>query len=265
MLSTPQRPIGEQLRQWREHRRLSQLDLALLAEVSTRHVSFVETGRAAPSRDMVLRLAEQLEVPLRERNALLLSAGFAPAYGESNLDAPHMSAVRDATRQVLSGHEPYPAVVVDRHWNLVDANRSVGVFVQDIPPDLLEPPINVMRVSLHPRGMAPRIVNLAEWRGHLLHRLRRQVELTADAALEQLYAELRSYLGGEASFTTQPGRGVVVAPLRLRHQDAELAFFSIVASFGTPIDITVDELAIEAFYPADARTAEVLRAAAAAT
>jgi transcriptional regulator with XRE-family HTH domain len=191
-----QRTVGDLLRHWREHRRLSQLDLALQAEVSTRHLSFLETGRAAPSRDMLLRLAEQLEIPLRERNALLLSAGYAPLYSESAVDAPAMAGVREAIRQVLTGHEPYPALVVDRHWNLVDANRSVGLFMQQIPPELLEPPINVLRASLHPLGMAPRIANLADWRSHLLLRVQRQIELTADAELAQLYDELRGYPGG---------------------------------------------------------------------
>jgi transcriptional regulator with XRE-family HTH domain len=256
-----QRPFGERLRQWREHRRLSQLDLALLAEVSTRHLSFVETGRASPSRDMVLRLAEHLEVPLRERNDLLLSAGYAPAYAETPVDAPHMAAVRDALRQVLNGHEPYPAVVVDRRWNLVEANRSVQFFMDQVPPELLKPPINVLRASLHPDGMAGRIVNLAEWRRHLLDRLRRQIELTSDAELAELYAELRAYPGDvpERPEPPLPERSAVVAPLRLRHADGELAFFSIVASFGTPIDITVAELAIESFFPADEHTASVLR------
>ncbi|HEY3058460.1 MAG TPA: helix-turn-helix transcriptional regulator [Chloroflexota bacterium] len=253
-----QRSIGERLRQWREHRRLSQLDLALLAEISTRHLSFVETGRASPSRDMVLRLADQLEVPLRDRNELLLSAGFAPTYAETPVDSPHMAAVRDAIRQVLTGHEPYPAVVVDRHWNLVEANRSVGFFMDQLPPELLEPPINVLRASLHPRGMASRIVNLSEWRRHLLHRLRRQIELTADDQLAKLYTELRSYADDDADASESPHSAVVV-PLRIRSGDCELAFFSIVASFGTPIDITVAELAIESFFPADEYTASALR------
>ena len=253
-----QQTVGERLRRWREHRRLSQLDLALLAEISTRHLSFVETGRSSPSRDMVLRLAEQLEVPLREQNDLLLSAGFAPAYAETPVDAPHMAQVRAALRQVLNGHEPYPALVVDRQWNLVDANRSVGFFMDQVPPELLEPPINVLRASLHPLGIASRIVNLAEWRGHILDRLRRQIDLTADPALMALFEELRGYPGGE----TQSAHGepsAVVAPLRIRHGDGELAFFSIVASFGTPIDITVAELAIESFYPADETTTTALR------
>jgi transcriptional regulator with XRE-family HTH domain len=188
-----QRPVGELLRQWREHRRRSQLDLALDAEISTRHLSFVETGRSAPSREMVLRLAEQLDVPLRERNSLLLAAGYAPVYSESGLDSEPMAAVRAAIRQLLTAHEPYPAVVVDRNWTLVDANASVALFTASVRPDLLAPPANTLRVSLHPEGMAPQIVNLGEWRAHLLSRLRRQIALTADAGLSALYDELRGY------------------------------------------------------------------------
>lgn len=255
-----QRSFGEHLRQWREHRRLSQLELALQAEVSTRHLSFVETGRASPSREMVLHLAEQLEVPLRERNDLLLSAGYAPAYAETPVDAPPMTAVREALRKVLTGHEPYPAIVVDRHWNLVDANQAVNMFMQQVPPDLLEPPINVLRASLHPRGIAARILNLAEWRGHVLHRLRRQLELTSDAELAKLYEELRAY-PGDAPAPMLPEHSAVVVPLRLRHDAGELAFFSLVAACGTPTDITVDELVIESFFPADEFTASILRGA----
>ncbi len=252
--------FGQRLRQWRERRRLSQLDLAVQAEVSTRHLSFVETGRSAPSRDMVLRLAEHLDIPFRERNDLLLSAGYAPAYAETPVDAPPMSAIRDALRQVLTGHEPYPAVVVDRHWNLVDANRAVSLFTHDLPPDLLRPPVNVLRASLHPRGFATRIANLAEWRSHLLHRLRRQVALTADPELTMLYEELRSYPGATPS-PAAPSHSAVVIPLRVRSDKGELSFFSIVASIGTPIDITVSELVIESFFPADQHTASVLQTA----
>src|SRR5260370_15658719 len=188
MTSAP-RPVGDLLRQWREQRRLSQLKLALQADVSTRHLSFVETGRSTPSRDMLLRLAEQLEVPLRERNVLLLTAGFAPVYSQTAFDSARMTAIRGAIRQVLTGHEPYPAVVVDRHWNLVDANSSVRLFTEQISQELLTPPLNVLRASLHPNGIAPFILNLGEWRNHLLGRLRRQVALTADAEVEKLYDE----------------------------------------------------------------------------
>jgi transcriptional regulator with XRE-family HTH domain len=258
---TQQRPVGELLRQWREHRRLSQLALALDAEISTRHLSFVETGRSTPSREMVLRLAEQLELPLRERNSLLLAAGYAPVYAESGLDSAPMAAVRAAIRQLLTAHEPYPAVVVDRSWNLVDANASVALFTADVRPDLLTPPANVLRASLHPEGMAPRIVNLGEWRAHLLGRLRRQIASTADPGLANLYDELRAYPCDQPEPEIElPGPGDVVVPLRMRHDDSELAFFSTVATFGTPLDVTVSELMIESFYPADAETAAVLRA-----
>jgi transcriptional regulator with XRE-family HTH domain len=256
-----QRPVGELLREWRVRRRLTQLALAIQAGISTRHLSFVETGRATPSREMVVHLAEQLEVPLRERNQLLLAAGYAPAYAETGLDAPRMAAVRAAVRQVLAGHEPFPALVLDRGWNIVEANASVALFTAGVPADLLAPPANVIRISLHPEGLAPRIVNLSEWRAHLLAGLRRQVELTADAALGALYDEVRGY-PCEASGPEHepPAQGAVFVPLRIRHDGRELAFFSTVTAFGTPLDITVAELAIEAFYPADDATASALGA-----
>jgi transcriptional regulator with XRE-family HTH domain len=255
-----QRPVGELLRQWRERRRLSQLDLALQAEISTRHLSFLETGRSRPSRDMVLRLAEQLEVPLRERNHLLLAGGYAPAFGQTALDAPQMASVRAALRQVLAGHEPYPAVVVDRAWNLVDANGAVNLLVGQAEPELLAPPVNVLRVSLHPDGMASRIVNLGEWRAHLFGRLRRQIALTADPGLAELYQELRAYPCDQPEPDVEvPGPGDVVVPLRFRLDGRELSFLSIMASFGTPLDVTVSELAIESFFPADPGTASALR------
>jgi transcriptional regulator with XRE-family HTH domain len=257
------RPVGELLRQWRDRRRLSQLELSLQAEVSTRHLSFVETGRATPSREMVIQLAEHLKVPLRERNRLLLAAGYAPVYGETPLDAPQMAAVRDAVRQVLSGHEPYPAAVVDRGWNMLDGNGSLAILTGLVSPDLLVPPVNVLRASLHPDGLAPHIVNLAEWRGHLLGRLRGQVEVTADPILVTLLDELASYPGGHGESEPElPAPGDIVVPLRVRHDGHELAFLSTVATFGTPVDITVAELSIESFYPADPGTAAVLRARA---
>lgn len=263
----PQRPVGELLRGWRERRRLSQLDLSIQAGISTRHLSFVETGRATPSRDMIIRLAEQLDVPLRERNHLLLAAGYAPVYAETGMDTARMSAVRAAIRQVLAGHEPYPAVVVDRSWNLVDANAPVALLTASAAADLLAPPVNVLRLSLHPEGLAPRIVNLDQWRAHLLGRLRRQITLTADPELAGLYDELRGYAphppaDQPAPEPEIPGPDDLVVPLRLRHASRELAFFSIVATFGTPLDITLDELAIESFLPADPETAAALQAAA---
>jgi transcriptional regulator with XRE-family HTH domain len=255
--------VGELLRQWREHRRLSQLELSIQADISTRHLSFVETGRSMPSRDMVLHLADELELPLRERNHLLLAAGYAPGYAETALDAPRMSAVRAAVRQVLTAHEPFPALAVDRHWNMVDSNATLGVFLTGVDPELLTPPVNVLRVSLHPDGMAPRIVNLGEWRAHLLGRLRRQVGLACDPELSDLYEELRAYPCDQpAPDVEPPGPGDVVVTLRIRHEDSELAFFSTVAAFGTPLDITVAELAIESFFPADPATASALRATA---
>ncbi|MEW9531713.1 helix-turn-helix domain-containing protein [Microbispora sp. NPDC049125] len=252
-----QRPFGELLRQWREHRRLSQLDLSVQAEVSSRHLSFLETGRANPSRDMALHLAEHLDIPLRERNALLLAAGYAPVYAESALDSPRMAAVCDAIRRLLSAHDPYPALVVDRGWNMVDANAGIGLLAEGIDPDLLG---NVLRASLHPEGLAPHIVNLGEWRAHLLGRLKRQISLTADPGLAGLYAELRGYPCDQPEPEVEvPSPGDILIPLRIRRGGRELSFFSIVATFGTPLDVTVSELAIESFYPADPTTAAFLR------
>jgi transcriptional regulator with XRE-family HTH domain len=253
------RPVGELLRHWRTRRRLSQLDLANLADVSTRHISFVETGRAAPSRELILHLTEHLDVPLRERNRLLLAAGFAPVYHESTMDEPAMHAVRQTLRQIMEAHEPYPAAVVDRHWNLVDANAAAALFLDGISTLLLNPPVNVLRVSLHPDGMASRIVNLGQWRSHQLGRLRRQVEFSGDDQLAALYQELRTYPGPDPS-DVDAGPTDVVLPLRLRLADRELAFLSVVATFGAPLDAGVAELVIESFFPADAATAQFLRA-----
>ena len=251
----PHRPVGDLLREWRQRRQLSQLDLALAAEISARHLSFVETGRSRPTSEMILRLTEHLEVPLRDRNTLLLAGGYAPAYPEHRLDGPELAAVRGALRHVLAGHDPYPAVVVNRWWELVDGNAAVTLFTDAVAPELLAPPANVLRLSLHPEGMAPRIVNLAEWRGHLLSRLQRQVAATGDAKLAELLTELRGYPGGEDG---TPAPTDVVVPLRYRHGDRELSLFSMTAVIGTPMDVTIEELAIESFYPADQATAEVL-------
>jgi transcriptional regulator with XRE-family HTH domain len=248
---------GDLIREWRQRRRLSQLDLAIAANVSSRHLSFVETGRSRPTSDMILHLAEHLDVPLRDRNALLLAGGFAPAYPERGLGEPELKAIQQALGRVLTSHEPYPAVVVNRWWELVDANSGIAQFTRHVSSALLEPPVNVLRLSLHPDGMAPRIVNLPEWRAHLLARLHRQVEATGDQRLEALHAELSDYPGGE---TARPDRTDVVVPLRYRADHAELSFLSITAMVGTPMDITVEELAIESFYPADDRTATALAA-----
>jgi transcriptional regulator with XRE-family HTH domain len=250
--------VGDHLREWRQRRHLSQLDLAGDAEISARHLSFVETGRAAPSRDMVLRLAERLEVPLRERNVLLVAAGFAPAFPQRALDDPVLKPARAAIDLVLRAHEPNPALAVDRHWNLVSANRMVTPLLEGISPDMLAPPLNVMRLSFHPRGLAPRTVNLAEWCGHLLERLHRQCESTADPELIRLHDELRTYPIPARS--APPLADSVALPFRMRFGDEVLSFISTTMIFGTPVDITLSELALETFFPADDLTAERMRA-----
>jgi transcriptional regulator with XRE-family HTH domain len=250
--------IGTLLRDWRQRRRMSQLDLALEAGVSARHVSFVETGRSRPSAEMVVQLAEHLEVPLRDRNALLLAAGYAPAYAQRDLDEPEMGPVREAIDRLLRGHEPYPAVVVDRHWGLVSANRAVPLLIAGAADHLVEPPVNVLRLSLHPEGMAPRIVNLGEWRAHLLDRLGRQAVVSGDPALFALHEELAGYSGGVPGHVPDLEAGAIAVPLRLRGDGEELAFISTATTFGTATDVTVSELAIESFFPADERTAKAL-------
>lgn len=254
-----QRPVGELMRHWREQRGLSQLVLATRAEISTRHLSFLETGRSAPSRDMLLRLAEQLELPHREQNHLLLAAGFAPAFGDSPLDAQEMAPVRDTLRQILAGHDPLPALVVDRGWNIVEHNRGFAVFTEGAAPHLLRAPMNALRLALHPEGMAPRILNLAEWRAHLLTRLQRRVALTAEPRLTELYRELSGYPKTGGPEPEVPDTGDLMVPLRLDHRGRELALFCTIATFGMPLDITVAELAIETFFPADAATGALLR------
>ena len=262
-------PVGDLLREWRQRRRMSQLDLAHEAEISTRHLSFVETGRASPSREMVLRLAERLEVPLRERNVLLVAAGFAPVFAERPLQDPALQAAHKAVSLVLAGHEPYPALAVDRHWTLVAANGAVQRLIAgaNTDPALLAPPVNVLRLSLHPKGLAPRIANLAEWRAHLLARLHRQIEVSGDPTLDGLLRELAAYpapdgLRQRKSAGESEYAGVVV-PMRLTVDGGVLSFFSTTTVFGTPLDITLSELALEAFFPADAATAEALRSSAA--
>ncbi|MBS0559647.1 MAG: helix-turn-helix transcriptional regulator [Proteobacteria bacterium] len=263
MMGTVQ-PVGELLRTWRQRRRMSQLDLALEAEISTRHLSFVETGRAQPSREMVLRLAEQLEVPLRERNTLLVAAGFAPVYGERALDDPAMQAAHKAIALVLAGHEPCPALAVDRHWTLLAANRALAPLLAGVDAALLRPPVNVLRVSLHPSGLAPRIANLAEWRAHVLHKLSRQVGTSGDPVLRALHDELAGFPApeGAASPDADPAarHGGVAVPFRLATGAGVLSFLSTTTIFGTPTDITLSEIAIESFFPADAATEAILRA-----
>jgi transcriptional regulator with XRE-family HTH domain len=258
----PRAGVGDLLREWRKRRHQSQLALALEAGVSQRHLSFVESGRAQPSREMLLRLADRLDVPLRERNRLLNAAGFAPMYPERPLADPALVAARRAVERVLAAHEPYPALAVDRRWTLVTANRAVAPLLAGASPALLEPPVNVLRLSLHPDGLAPAIVNLAQWRTYLLQRLTRECELSGDAALHDLLAELKGY-----PVPSRPPRHAAIAhadarvfvPLELETPAGVLSFISTTTVFGTPVDVTVAELALESFFPADAATAERLR------
>jgi transcriptional regulator with XRE-family HTH domain len=262
--STPS-PFGERLRHWRQRRRLSQLDLAHVAEVSTRHLSYVETGRASPSRDMVLRLLDRLDIPLRERNALLQAAGYAPMYRERALDAPDMAGARDAVKRILDCHEPWPALAMDRHWNLVMANRMVPMLMAGAAPRLLEAPINVLRLSLHPEGLAPRIANLQQWRGHLFERLRQQIHATGDDTLAVLLAELKGYpetVGPDAGALPGEHHGVLM-PFQFDTGHGVLHLVSTTTVFGSPVDITLQELALETFFPADEASAALLRRLAA--
>lgn len=261
-LSPPAAPdVGSLLRSWRRRRRLSQLDLAGEAAVSARHLSFVETGRSKPSRELVLHLAEHLHVPLRERNTLLLAAGYAPTYRQTPLDDADMAPVREALDTILAGHQPFPAIVVDRHWDLVTANASaLALLTQGVAGHLLAPPANALRVSLHPEGMAPRIDNFSAWSTHLVDRLRREAETYGDPRLAELHAELCGYPGVAGSPEPVDTAGRLFVPLRLRADEGMLSFFSTVATFGTARDITVEELAVESFFPADGATAAILRA-----
>jgi transcriptional regulator with XRE-family HTH domain len=260
------RPVGDLLREWRQRRRLSQLDLACEAEISTRHLSFVETGRAQPSREMILHLSEQLDIPMRERNILLVAAGYAPMFPERSLDDPALRSARKAIDLVLESQKPYPAFAIDRHWNIVASNGAIPEVYVGVAADVLRPPINALRLSLHPEGLAPRIVNLEEWREHVLGRLRRQVDLTADPLLIDLLRELVDYakpLAKRRADAPSPEHAVAV-PFRISTVLGLLSFFTTTTIFGTPVDVTLSELALECFYPADAATADVVRAAAAA-
>jgi transcriptional regulator with XRE-family HTH domain len=261
MSSVQTQPVGSLLRDWRKRRHLSQLDLACDADISTRHLSFLETGRSLPSREMVLHLAEQLEIPLRERNALLIAGGFAPVFQERPLSDPALQAARKVIELVLAGHEPYPALAVDRHWSLVASNRMVPLLLADVGPSLLQPPVNVLRLTLHPKGLAPRIANLEEWRSHILVRLRQQVDVSADPFLAELLKELIEYPVSKADRSdlrsTRDYAGVAI-PFQLATSSGILSFLSTTTVFGTPMDITLSELALESFFPADAATADAL-------
>ncbi len=257
--------VGLLLREWRRRRKLSQLDLALRADSSTRHLSCVETGRARPSREMVLRLAEHLDVPLRDRNGLLLAAGYAPAYRESPLDSERMAMVRSAVRAMLAGHEPYPAAAIDRIWNIVDRNDAMSLLLGTVPPHLTESGGNVMRLILHPEGLASQCLNFAQVRAHALGRLRHQADTTGHRDLRELYEEVSAY-PAPPDLDADPGpvdpTGIVV-PLRIRTPLGDMAFFSTIATFGAPADVTLSELAVESFFPMDEQTDTLLRALAA--
>ncbi len=256
----PHPKVGTLIREWRQRRRLSQLDLACEADISTRHLSYVENGRASPSREMLMHLAEQLDVPLRERNTLLTAAGYAPIYRERPLADPALSAARQAVELVLRAHEPYPALAVDRHWTMLAHNRTVPLLVASVDPELLQPPVNVLRLSLHPRGLAPRIINLAQWREHLFARLRHQIAASADPVLVEMLSELQALPFDATRSHGEPidPSGVAV-PLQIDSAHGVLSFIGTTTVFGTPVDITLSELALETFFPADAATANVLR------
>jgi transcriptional regulator with XRE-family HTH domain len=246
-------PVGELLRRWRHRRGISQLDLAIAADVSARHVSLVETGKSRPSADMILRLADQLQVPLRDRNRLLLAAGFAPRYPERPLDDDALSAAHDAVRRVLHAHEPYPALVFDRRWNIVMTNRAVDPFLAHVAPELLRPPVNLVRLGLHPRGFARLVVNLGDVRAMFRNRIGRQLAAAPDPELTAIYEELLAPEPDEAA--NQRIESDVVLPMIVRLDGRELRLFSTITTFGTPMDITLDEIGIESYYPADAESA----------
>ncbi len=263
MATVTSQAIGGLLREWRDRRRVTQLELALEAGVSPRHLSFVETGRSKPGREMLLRVLQRLEVPFREQNLLLLAAGHAPAFPERSLEEPELQPVRDALDVILRGHEPYPAVAVDRTWNLVAANSPMYALtaVVDVDPALLEPPINVMRVGLHPRGLAPLMVNLGDWHAHWLARLERQLAVTGDAELAALIDEIAGYPVPEPERDPASGIGSsdILGPVRMHGPGGgELSFFGMFATFDTPFEVTTSELAIELLFPADRATAELL-------
>jgi transcriptional regulator with XRE-family HTH domain len=249
--------VGPLLRGWRERRRISQLELSLRADSSARHISFIETGRARPSQAMVLRLAEHLEVPVRERNALLLAAGYAPAYPETPLDDPAMSALRAGIEQLLTGYEPYPALVMNGTYDVLAANRGIALLIDGVAEHLLRPPLNALRITLHPEGIAPRIQNLGQWRPHLLEQLERQISMRGSQRLRELYEEVSAYPGPAPEDSADPMHPFAL-PMRIEHEGQVLSFISSVSTFNTPMDVTVSELAIETFLPADPETVKAL-------
>ncbi|EGD53735.1 helix-turn-helix domain-containing protein [Gordonia neofelifaecis] len=251
--------IGPQLRRWRQHRQLSQLQLSNRAGVSTRHLSWVENGRSRPTRDMIERLAGHLDVPLRERNQLLLSGGFAPAYSCSDLSSPELFAVSSALQALLEAQSPFPALLLDRWWDVVDYNAAVDPLLAGCAPHLLEPPMNAVRLALHPDGVASQIINLGQWRRHLIGQVRRRADRLADPRLAALADEVAAYPGDDVD---PPDPTDVVVPMRLRVDDGELRFFSVLTSVESAHDVTIDELRVECFYPADAATRETVLNAA---
>jgi transcriptional regulator with XRE-family HTH domain len=253
--------FGEHLRSWRTRRHLTQMQLAFRANVSARHLGFVETGRAAPSRALVLRLSEELDVPLRQRNTWLMAAGFAPIYGDRSMDDPSFEAVRFAIDVTLEAHKPFPAFAIDRQWNVVASNRALPELYIGVAPELLQPPVNVLRLSLHPSGLAPRILNLPQWSEHLLARLRRELELTADPRLESLHEEALAYRAPASDRVDATEPPAVAIPLRIDTPLGVLSFLSTVSVFGTALDVSLSELALELFYPADKATGDRVRAA----
>lgn len=255
--------IGDQLRSWRERRRLSQLELSLRAEVSSRHLSFVETGRALPGRELILRLAEELDIPLRERNTLLIAAGFAPVFRQRSFKDPSFDSVRAILDLTLENHNPFPAYVIDRHWTVVVSNAAVPELYEGCAPELVRPPINGIRLMLHPQGMAPRILNYATWREHLLTQLRRQINLTADPFLEGLLREVMSYPHHSADGECDEAPECIAIPLEVQTRIGRLSFLSATTIFGTPVDVTLEEIALEMLYPADAFTKTTVCEAAA--
>ncbi|MBQ0911306.1 helix-turn-helix domain-containing protein [Streptomyces sp. RM99] len=252
--------VGPLLRAWRERRRVSQLELALRADSSARHISFIETGRSRPSEEMVLRLAEHLDVPVRERNALLLAAGYAPHYPETPLDDPALDALREGMERLIRGYEPYPALVVDATYRVLAANRGILMLLGGLPEHLLQPPVNAMRLTLHPEGLAPRIRNLREWRGHLLEQMRRQIALHRSEPLRALYEEVAAYPVPESGAGEEPAEPVpyFALPMQIEHEGRTLSFISSISTFNTPMDVTVAELAIETLLPADPATVKYL-------
>ena len=262
--------IGDRLRAWRERRRLSQMEVSLRAEVSARHLSFVETGRARPGRELILRLAEELQIPLRDRNALLVSAGFAPVFQQRPFSDRSFDSVRAILELALETHKPFPAYVIDRHWTVVASNSAIPEMYEGVAPELLRPPINVIRLMLDPRGMASRIVNFTAWRVHLLAQLRRQLSLTADPVLERLLREALAYPGGSADDgrSADDGHAAVdgpAMPLEVATRFGRLSFMGATTVFGTPADVTLEEIALEVLYPADAFTEKTVRALAASS